>query len=131
MQPVLTARIAIASQLVLARLHCAICRCHNMLAIYAGMQMGHVACSMGIETRHAWGMTETSPIGTSGCLKVLHPSLNLSAHCCIRTQTGHIRQSCMLFLSRTWQIALGGQSPVLPTIARKKVHMVKHTQPTQ
>ncbi len=30
-----------------------------------------VPCSMGIETRHAWGMTETSPIGTSGSLKVL------------------------------------------------------------
>ena len=26
--------------------------------------------SMGIETRHAWGMTETSPIATAGSLKV-------------------------------------------------------------
>ena len=27
-------------------------------------------CSMGIEVRHAWGMTETSPIATAGTLKV-------------------------------------------------------------
>ena len=45
--------------------------CH--IAEFAGCMCSDVCCapcSMGIETRHAWGMTETSPIGTSGCLKV-------------------------------------------------------------
>ena len=53
---------------------------HNKKLHYLKMAaVGGAACppkilekfdSMGIETRHAWGMTETSPIGTSGCLKV-------------------------------------------------------------
>ncbi|DBB00704.1 hypothetical protein WJX82_010903 [Trebouxia sp. C0006] len=52
---------------------------HNKKLHYLKMAaVGGAACppkilerfdSMGIETRHAWGMTETSPIGTSGSLK--------------------------------------------------------------
>lgn len=31
-------------------------------------------CSMGIEVRHSWGMTETSPVGTTCVIKVRHIS---------------------------------------------------------
>lgn len=31
-----------------------------------------VMCSVGIEVRHSWGMTETSPIGTTCVIKVVH-----------------------------------------------------------
>ena len=54
---------------------CAKCLCSDVCC---------VPCSMGIETRHAWGMTETSPIGTSGCLKVPLVSLCMHSSTCVR-----------------------------------------------
>ena len=53
---------------------CAKCTCSDVCC---------VPCSMGIETRHAWGMTETSPIGTSGCLKVYSSAFALHNSTCI------------------------------------------------
>ena len=47
--------------------------------------------SMGIEVRHAWGMTETSPIATAGTLKV-----NCFRHAANQTKLSHGKHGLQL-----------------------------------
>jgi acyl-CoA synthetase (AMP-forming)/AMP-acid ligase II len=43
---------------------------------------------LGIEVRHAWGMTETSPLGTQGSLLPKHLGLSADAQCAQRARQG-------------------------------------------
>jgi fatty-acyl-CoA synthase len=42
----------------------------------------------GVEVRHAWGMTETSPLGTQGCLLPKHIGLSANEQCKQRAKQG-------------------------------------------
>jgi acyl-CoA synthetase (AMP-forming)/AMP-acid ligase II len=42
----------------------------------------------GVEVRHAWGMTETSPLGTQGSLLPKHLGLSADAQCAQRARQG-------------------------------------------
>lgn len=42
----------------------------------------------GVEVRHAWGMTETSPLGTQGCLLPKHIGLSADEQCARRAKQG-------------------------------------------
>jgi fatty-acyl-CoA synthase len=42
----------------------------------------------GVEVRHAWGMTETSPLGTQGCLLPKHGAATIDEQCAQRAKQG-------------------------------------------
>ena len=42
----------------------------------------------GVEVRHAWGMTETSPVGTQGSLLPKHANLTVEQQCAQRAKQG-------------------------------------------
>ncbi|CAL8476841.1 3-(methylthio)propionyl-CoA ligase [Caballeronia sp. S22] len=42
----------------------------------------------GVEVRHAWGMTETSPLGTQGSLLPKHANLTIEQQCAQRAKQG-------------------------------------------
>ncbi|SCU88351.1 Medium-chain-fatty-acid--CoA ligase [Cupriavidus necator] len=42
----------------------------------------------GVEVRHAWGMTETSPLGTQGSLLAKHAGLSVAQQCAQRARQG-------------------------------------------
>jgi fatty-acyl-CoA synthase len=42
----------------------------------------------GVDVRHAWGMTETSPLGTQGCLLPKHIGLSADDQCAQRAKQG-------------------------------------------
>lgn len=63
--------------------------------------------NLGIEARHAWGMTETSPVGLSGALLPKHDALSDDARLAMRAKQGRPLFGMEVRVKREGQNAFG------------------------